>query len=83
LAKGQQCVFRHSRELETGGRLINMRDKEPTDFEKFDRVMRGLLAVPYQELQEELEKDRKAKAAKKKRAKKVSKRASSRDSGEA
>ncbi len=54
-----------------------------SEFEQFDRVMRGLLAVPYQELQEELEKDRKAKAAKKKRAKKVSKRASSRDSEEA
>ncbi len=60
-----------------------MSDKEPTEFEKFDRVMCGLLAVPYQELQEELEKDRKAKAAKKRRAKKVSKRVSSRDSGEA
>lgn len=58
-------------------------NREPTDFEKFDRVMRGLLAVPYQELQKELEKDRKAKAAKKRRAKKTSGRASSRDSGEA
>ena len=58
-------------------------DKPLTEFEQFDRVMRGLLAVPYKELQEELEKDRKAKAAKKRRAKKTSERASSRDSGEA
>jgi hypothetical protein len=43
--------------------------KEPTDFEKFDKVMSGLLAVPYKELQEELEKHRKKKA-RKKRAKK-------------
>lgn len=54
--------------------------KEPTDFEKFDRAMSGLLAVPYQELQKELEKDRKAKA-RKKRAKKSSESDPSRDSG--
>ena len=44
--------------------------KEPTDWEKFDKTMDGLLAVPYKELQVELEKDRKKKAAKKKRSKK-------------
>ena len=33
--------------------------KEEADFEKFDKVMRGLLAVPYKELQAELGKDRK------------------------
>jgi hypothetical protein len=43
--------------------------KKPTEFEKFDKVMSGLLAVPYKELQEELAKDRKKKA-RKKRAKK-------------
>ncbi len=57
--------------------------KKLSDFEKFDKVMTGLMAVPYQELQAELEKDRKAKEAKKRRSKKVTKRASSRDSGEA
>lgn len=36
-----------------------------SDFEKFDKVMSGLLAVPYQELQKELEKDRKKKTRKK------------------
>jgi hypothetical protein len=45
--------------------------KEMSDFEKFDKVMSGLLAVPYKELQEELVKDRKKKA-RKKRAKKTS-----------
>ena len=58
-----------------------MTEKELSDFEKFDRVMTGLMAVPYSELQEELKKHRKAKAAKKRRAKKTSGRASSRDSG--
>jgi hypothetical protein len=50
--------------------------KDLTDFEKFDKVMTGLMAVPYAELQKELAKDAKKKAAKKKRA-------SSRDSGKA
>ncbi|MBZ5530803.1 MAG: hypothetical protein LAO20_05170 [Acidobacteriia bacterium] len=54
-------------------------DKEPTEFEKFDRVMSGLLAVPYAELQKELAKDRKKKA-RKKRAK-TSEHGPSRDSG--
>ncbi len=45
-------------------------DDRLSDFAKFDKVMGALLAVPYQELQEELAKDRKKKA-RKKRAKKV------------
>jgi hypothetical protein len=60
-----------------------MSRKEPNEFEKFDRVMSGLLAVPYKELQGELEKHRKKKA-RKKRAKKVnqtSESVPSRDSG--
>lgn len=55
--------------------------KEPSDFEKFDKAMSGLLAVPYKELQEELEKDRKKKA-RKKRAKKTSESGASRDSAD-
>jgi hypothetical protein len=58
--------------------------KEPTEFEKFDKVMSGLLAVPYQELQGELEKHRKKKARKKrakKRANQTSESGPSRDSG--
>jgi hypothetical protein len=47
-------------------------EKKPlTEWERFDRVMDGLMAVPYKELQKELEKDRKRKAAKKKRSKKT------------
>jgi hypothetical protein len=37
------------------------------EFEKFDTVMSGLLAVPYSELQKELVKEERAKAKKKKR----------------
>jgi hypothetical protein len=40
-------------------------EKELSEFEEFDRVMSGLLAVPYAELQKELAKDRKKKARKK------------------
>jgi hypothetical protein len=41
-------------------------EKKPlTEWERFDKVMDGLMAVPYKELQKELEKDRKAKARKK------------------
>ena len=38
-----------------------------TEFEKFDKVMGGLLAVPYSELQKELAKEERQKAKKKKR----------------
>ena len=42
--------------------------KKPSDeFEKFDKVMDGLLAVPYSELQRKLEQEERAKAKKKKR----------------
>ena len=43
------------------------------EFGRFDRVMRGLLAVPYDELQKELAKD-KSKKQRKKRAKKPASR---------
>lgn len=37
-------------------------NEEQSDFKKFDEVMGGLLAVPYQELHKELEEERKKKA---------------------
>ena len=46
-----------------------MKQKTSEEFEKFDKVMGGLLAVPYTELQGKLEDEKRAKAkAKKKRA---------------
>lgn len=42
--------------------------KNKTEFEEFDKVMDGLLAVPYSELQKKLEEERQEKAEKKKRA---------------
>jgi len=39
-----------------------------TEFENFDRVMGGLLAVPYSELQKKLEEEKQTKQKKKKRA---------------
>ena len=53
------------------------------EFGRFDKVMRGLLAVPYQELQTELEKHKKKKARKKRAKRTTSERGVSRDSGEA
>jgi hypothetical protein len=41
--------------------------KQKSEFEKFDKVMSGLLAVPYDELQRELKKEERAKEKKKKR----------------
>lgn len=42
--------------------------KDSNEFENFDKTMRGLLAVPYSELQEKLEEEKRQKArAKKKR----------------
>ena len=35
--------------------------KKQTEFEKFDSVMSGLLAVPYSELQQKLEEEKRAK----------------------
>jgi hypothetical protein len=41
-------------------------EKKPlTEWERFNKVMDGLLAVPYKELHKDLEKERKAKAKKK------------------
>jgi hypothetical protein len=42
--------------------------KHKSEFEKFDKVMSGLLAVPYSELQSKLEAEKRAKAKKKKRS---------------
>jgi hypothetical protein len=43
--------------------------KKASEFENFDRVMGGLLSVPYSELQKKLEEEKQAKAThKKKRA---------------
>jgi hypothetical protein len=44
------------------------------EFGRFDKVMRGLLAVPYEELQKELSKERKKKERRKKRVKKPASR---------
>lgn len=38
-----------------------------TEFENFDKTMRGLLAVPYSELQEKLEQEKREKAKHKKK----------------
>jgi hypothetical protein len=47
-----------------------MKRKQPSEFEKFDKVMDGLLGVPYKELQQKLEEEKRIKAqTKKKRAK--------------
>ena len=48
-----------------------------TEFENFDKTMRGLLAVPYSELQEKLEEEKQAKQKKKKRATSPASRVSS------
>ena len=46
-----------------------MKQKSSAEFENFDKVMSGLLAVPYSELQEKLEEEKREKAKhKKKRA---------------
>lgn len=42
--------------------------KEPSEFENFDKVMDGLLAVPYSELQKKLEDNKRVKQKKKKRS---------------
>lgn len=50
-----------------------MKNKE---FDKFDKVMGGLLAVPYSELQQKLAEEKKAKAKRKKRPTLTASRAS-------
>jgi len=42
-----------------------MKSKSSTEFQKFDQVMSGLLAVPYKELQQKIEQEKKRKAQKK------------------
>ena len=42
--------------------------KQSSEFENFDKTMRGLVAVPYSELQKKLEEEKQAKQKKKKRA---------------
>ncbi|HEU4594580.1 MAG TPA: hypothetical protein VFS10_05370 [Pyrinomonadaceae bacterium] len=41
-----------------------MKPKPPDEFEEFDKVMDGLLSVPYSELQKKLEEERRAKESK-------------------
>ena len=41
--------------------------KQSDEFENFDKVMGGLLSVPYKELQEKLEQERRDKAKYKKK----------------
>lgn len=45
-----------------------MKRKYSEEFENFDKVMDGLLSVPYSELQRKLEEEKQTKAKKKKRA---------------
>jgi hypothetical protein len=45
-----------------------MKNKSQTESETFDKVMNGLLAVPYKELQQKLDEEKAAKAKRKKRA---------------
>lgn len=43
-----------------------MTTKKTEDFDRFDKVMDGLLSVPYSELQKKLEEEKQIKAKKKK-----------------
>ena len=52
--------------LKTKSRENHM-PKHKTEFAEFDRVMDGLLAVPYSELQKKLEEEKQEKAKKRKR----------------
>ena len=51
---------------------MRARQKPSPEFEKFDKVMDGLLAVPYSELQEKLEEEKREKAKQKERRAKTS-----------
>jgi inner membrane protein involved in colicin E2 resistance len=44
-----------------------MKEKPSDEFREFDRVMGGLLAVPYSELQRKLAEEKRTKAKQKKR----------------
>jgi inner membrane protein involved in colicin E2 resistance len=54
-----------------------MKQKGADEFDEFDKVMGGLLSVPYSELQQKLEEEKQAKA-KQKRKRATSSPASSR-----
>ncbi|HYV84172.1 MAG TPA: hypothetical protein VE931_11680 [Pyrinomonadaceae bacterium] len=56
---------------------ITMKSKQPTEFENFDKIMGGLLSVPYSELQKKLEEEKQAKQKKKRATSPASSRASS------
>jgi len=45
----------------------NMKSKQSDEFKTFDKVMDGLLAVPYSELQAKLEEEKRDKAKHKKK----------------
>jgi hypothetical protein len=53
-----------------------MKRKSTVESDRFDRVMDGLLAVPYKELQQKIDEEKAAKAQKKKRATSPASRAS-------
>jgi len=44
-----------------------MKQKSPNEFEEFDKVMDGLLSVPYSELQKKLEEEKRETAKQKER----------------
>jgi len=46
-----------------------MKPKQPDEFDEFDKVMDGLLSVPYSELQSKLEAEKRAKAQLKEKGK--------------
>jgi hypothetical protein len=54
-----------------------MKSKQPNEFENFDKVMDGLLSVPYSELQKKLDEEKKAKRKKKRATSSPASRASS------
>jgi hypothetical protein len=53
-----------------------MKQKPQTESDRFDKVMDGLLAVPYKELQQKLDEEKRAKAQRKKRTTSPASRAS-------
>jgi hypothetical protein len=44
-----------------------MKEKKESEFEQFDKVMDGLLAVPYSELQKKLDEEKRVKEKQKER----------------
>jgi hypothetical protein len=49
--------------------MEGMKSQPSSEFERFNRVMDGLLAVSHKELQAKLDEEKRLKAARKKRAK--------------